>query len=471
MHSLNLFGRPTRGQPHIENITRIAKKWTRSTRATGGYWAGQFAISGQDVGRNGLTDFFFKRIGSVIKETVGGMPSWEGYIAEMRLISDGIEYMITLDPQFCHNRVRVLYTFPNSVDSNQGALTYDPNLPPDFSFQDVGQDFSEWQTLAGDAKYRIVVTNADGTKNWGFLAEAFQTTNPEDSIVVHDKLDLTDDDWEGPDRFDLAAQKTPVSYVIEDIERSGTRQDTGWSGNPDSSDEYGTIEYIETMGEIPTEVATVLQARHLTEYGFPRSKPVGSITPGQEGSEDQLIVMLNGFWHTANWVYTDSNTMDSCSDLMATLAGLTEFVVAGRIEYNGLAFKVEAARHPRLVGDIMANVISFGDADGGLWKGGVYDDKALEYEPSPTTVDYSIRNNQLVNRVGSPVLPPLLRPGFLVRVTDAFLGGVPISGSTGDDPQVAYVNEVTFTAPDILTLRLFGGAESILTLRAQARGK
>jgi hypothetical protein len=57
-----------------------------------------------------LVDFYENNIGCIIQErAAGGIASWEGLVQEMRLVIDGVEYMMTLRPDRWHNNVKIIY--------------------------------------------------------------------------------------------------------------------------------------------------------------------------------------------------------------------------------------------------------------------------------------------------------------------------------------------------------------------------
>lgn len=461
MISLNLYDRPMRGEAHLGNITRIARGYSRTSRAIGGYWAGQFTISAEDVGPSAMTDFFQQRLGCIVKETAGGLPSWEGFIIEMRLILDGVEYMTSLDPAWCHNRVKVIYSEPDSLDSEQGVLDYDPDHPLD-SFQDTLQDFSEWESLAAPARYRLVVkqTGADDPDQWGFMGAAFTETNADDSIYIYEDVEMTDEGWASSGRT------SPASYQVVPVDGS-QQQDTGWLDDEVSQAEYGVIEAILSEGQMPVETAEILRARELAAYGSPRSRPV-NVDLG-EPSEDSLTVLLAGFWHTLDWEHQETTLLLGASNLISTLVGQSQFVSMAWSGDNGIGVRADCEQAPRGYGDLIEDAIRMGDLEGNIWVGGVYDERGFGYGQGPQSVGYRIRDGRLYDRAGSPVLAPLVRPGFLMRVSNAYLAGIPPGGDVWEDPQVAYVDEVQFVAPNVLRLRLFTDEESIITLRQQLR--
>lgn len=348
------------------NITAVVRNYRRSIRAIGGFWSGSFELSGADLSRAELIDFYSNNLGCRLVERTFGVVSWEGYILQMDLVMDGVNYRRTLKPDRWHNKVKVIYS------------------------SDIGE-----------------------------------------------------------------------------------RQDTGWSENTDSSDIYGEMQYVISLGGATSAAATALRDRHLAEYAWPRSRMVGGITipaGGTQSGDDVLHVLVAGYWHTLNWRYRETSETDTASDLITTLVGESEFVSLGRIETNSLSVHIDCYPIPQRLGDLIEGIIMQGDASGNIWQGGVYEDRQMVYEQAPTSVEYYLRDGLLVNAAGAPVVPQLLRPGFLLMNANAPTGGQPPGASDiWDDPRVAYVDEVEFIAPDTLKLRLFGEEESVLTLRQQIR--
>jgi hypothetical protein len=137
----------------------------------------------------------------------------------------------------------------------------------------------------------------------------------------------------------------------------------------------------------------------------------------------------------------------------------------GRLETNTLSVTVDGAMIPVRLGDAMEDVIKQGDASGNVWKGGVYADKKLIYEPSPTTIDYILRNGALYDKAGVAVDPALINPGFYVRDTNAPMGMQPPGTSNiFDDPQVSYCDEVEFVWPFTLRMKFPGESMTVVAL-------
>jgi len=445
-----------------DDFRALAQGWKRSTAAVRGYKVGSFALTEEDLTIAELKDFYANKLACRIREKTGGITSWEGMLYEFRLVNAGREYRRTLDPKWFHNKLQVVYSYPGTEDTDQGNLAYDPG--GNDAFQDDGQDFSEWETAAGDAAYTIAVENSDGTKAWGFLGAAFTTANANDSIYVWTDVECTTAGWNGE-----TSGKTASSYAVSGVSQAPARQSTGWSENTDTSDEYGEMNYITTLGGATPEAAESLRDRDLAAYGWPRSRKMGGGRSQEKKDPAVLEVSVVGYWATLNWRYRETSRMATATDLITTLVGASEFVTAGRIETNEMRVKVDCDPIPKRLGDAIEDVILQGDLSGNLWQGGVYAGRKFVYEQAPTTVSYYERaDGVLVDKARVPVIPSLMEAGFLLRDESAPGGGQPPGTSSAwDDTRVAYVDEVRFVAPDLLEYHLAGDEPGVTTLVRQ----
>jgi hypothetical protein len=142
-------------------------------------------------------------------------------------------------------------------------------------------------------------------------------------------------------------------------------------------------------------------------------------------------VSVAGFWHTLNWRYLATSKGGTCYQLINYLVGLSEFVTAGRVERNLWEGYADCDPVPQRLGDLCIDQINLGDEGGNIWHGGVYGDKKFRFEAAPTTVDYHLRNGVLTDKSGVRVLPPLVEPGFLMRVGGALVAGQPTGKRVG----------------------------------------
>jgi hypothetical protein len=460
MYSLAILPRLTQSTSdwlaYTDDLTVLARGWERTILAIKGYGWGSFKLGQEDLTLPELKDVFYGNLlGNRLVETTLGIDSWEGLLYEFRLVIAGREYRRTLTPEWWHNKMKVVYSYPTAEDNQIGNLTYNPVAN---SFQDDGQDFSEWETLAGDATYSISVTNSDGTTAWGFLGASFTTTNANDSVYVYTDVELTDAGWNGE-----VSGKTPSTYEVSSTELAGERQDTGWSENTDASAEYGVMEYMLTLGGAAPEAAEALRDRELTAFAWPRSRKMGGGATSSREDLAALEVSVAGYWETLNWTYRATSRIATASDLVTTVVGESEFVTAGRIETNEMRVKADCEPVPKRRGDLIEDIIKQGDLDGNIWQGGVYAGQKLVYEAAPTAVRYLERGDGVLTNLGrTEVVPSLMEAGFLLLDESAPSGGQP-PGTSGvwDDPRVGYVDEVRFVAPDTLEYQLMDEEESV----------
>jgi hypothetical protein len=135
------------------------------------------------------------------------MPVADGYITNMSLTPEGVMFVSRGN---WYRHADQLYNFDTTTkDSEQGNLAYDPGATTD-TFQDDGQDFSDWEPSGPTAEYEISIVNADGTITYAFIGSAFTTTNSNDSINVYTDYELNTSGWNG----DSPSGKTPSSYTI-----------------------------------------------------------------------------------------------------------------------------------------------------------------------------------------------------------------------------------------------------------------
>lgn len=115
--SLRLSGPILDNGGFIEDVTRKAIGWRRSIRSIGGYWQGEFTLTG-DI--NYLARWFYQHLGYHFEEKSSGKKTWEGMIYEMDFTTEGVTRRRSLDTLYNHLRVRIINP------SNEIRIT-DPN--------------------------------------------------------------------------------------------------------------------------------------------------------------------------------------------------------------------------------------------------------------------------------------------------------------------------------------------------------
>jgi len=258
--------------------------------------------------------------------------------------------------------------------------------------------------------------------------------------------------------LDPAWFKNRVKVMYTDD--SGASQSIAYLSNADSLAEYGRCDWIEVMGGGLAVPMAQRQAALLLEYGWPRSRQMGTIElpVPPSGRPDGLYVTVAGFWATLGWRYYETSLTAQAGAWVDTLRAASEWITAKRLEANTMSVYLDCSI-PKRLADALREITEQGDAAGNVWRCGVYG-RGLVYEPVPVTVTHSIQDGRLVDAAGGEVVPWLLEPGFLLRNASAPTGGVPAgTSSLWDDPRNVYVPELEVTAgqgeqPDVLRLLL-----------------
>jgi len=441
--SLHLHQRLAEGSGYDRDLTRYAANtWRRTIRHIGGCWTGDFVIAG--TSQYELQHLYSILIGKRIVERSYGLVTWEGEITSLSLTLNGVTYTQSLDAELWHNKVKTQYTYPSAADDAQGNLAYvSPGGDP--GFQDDGQDFGEWETLgAGESVYQIVITNDDGTTCSGYLGEATTTLNVDDSI------------WIFRDRGRGLAGingttlgKTPIAYLVSDIDNAGTQKETDWSENVDSSDIYGESQYIEVLAEeCYAATAEAARDRRLLEYAYPRSIPTGGLSSGepQQGG-DQLAVTCAGYAFSMNRRFYETDVIsDDVSVQLRTLVAASEYVTDGGIVDNAtVQSPLTGASMKFRLWDEIEHLISLGNTTPARYTGGVTSGRLFRYDVAETTMLYEWRAGQLRYATGQLVPPTLIVPDIIVRLEAPLV--IPAPGATFQSPVQAYITEVEFIAP------------------------
>ena len=458
MFSLWLYHRPMFSSTYIDNLSRYARTWRRTTRALGGCWMGEFVVS--DVSRDELWTFYHNNLGRLIKEVSLGRITWEGEIYEMTIHIDGASYTHTLDPDRWHNRVKVDYTYPRVEDVQQGVLAYDPAGPP-ATFQDTLQDWSDWETAApGTAVDYCLVTNTDDTTVGFYCGDAAMSANPNDALEADLDVALTTRGWQGE-----TAAKVPISYVVSHVERAGASEATAWAETTDSSNIYGESCFIDVRGEMIQAAAEGIRDRRLAEHAYPNSVPTGGLANDDAPMrrEAYIDVVCAGYVYSMNRRFMEVDVIPAAVStqvgvLVDGTADAAELVTAGNIDTNaGISPSLLYSEMPGRLWDICEELAEQGDGSGARWVAGVYEGRKLNYEAAATTVTHYWRNGKLYDATGVEVYPTMIRPNFILEMDAVPFGITPGSANAWDNPRQYFIEEVEFIAPRSYRLIPFEG--------------
>ena len=330
--TLQLQGRLTEPATHQPvDLDWLAAGWTRTSRDLGGFFSGQFYVPTSRATSTYIQSAFDTWLGRRVVETVYGHTAWEGFIIRMNLVRAGVEYVRSLEPKWFHNDVNVYYSQSGTVDTNQSTLNYLTN-----ALQDTGQDFSEWETLSGDAVYSIEAANTDGTVSWGYCGAASTTTNTNDTIAVFQDSALSTAGWND------ATPGTAESYSVILVSLENSRASTGATTDAASQDVFGKVQYVVSLAGASAASATALRDRHLSEFGWPRARAINHVP----GAADKLVVTVAGIWATAFWQYRAHSKTGACSDVIAGLVADMQFASSDTTFIAENTLEVTAKFHP-----------------------------------------------------------------------------------------------------------------------------
>lgn len=108
------------------------------------------------------------------------------------------------------------YCQQSAYDTQQGILSYQGNDTTTAEFRDTGQDFSEWQTVSGNARYMLVIVNSDNSLSWGYVGAASNGLGTNDDIDIYTDIALTTRGWKGV--LPVAGGKTPTTYAVRKVD-------------------------------------------------------------------------------------------------------------------------------------------------------------------------------------------------------------------------------------------------------------
>ena len=443
MFALWMYERLAEGTGWEMDLTRWAQHtWRRTVRSMGGFWTGDLVISG--ISQLELQRLYSTIIGKRVVENSYGRTTWEGEIVSLAMTLNGVTHEQSLDVELWHNKVKTQYTYPNVDDIEQGNLVYDPG--GNDAWQDDGQDFSDWETAAGDSVYEITVTNDDDTTCQGYLGAAFQTTNPDDSVYVYKDVERGTAGWNG-----TTGGKTPSSYVVSHVTLAGTQVATAWSESTDSSDIYGESCYIDVLAEeCYAAAAEASRDRRLTDFAYPRSISAGGLSGDEpQSGGDQLEISCAGYVYSMNRRFYETDVEPlAVSAQISTLVAASEYVTAGSILTNStITVPLTGADMTFRLWDGIEGLVALGNSSGDRYTGGVYAGRLFRYDTAETTMLYHWRQGRLHYATGHLVPATLITPDIIVQL-EAPLVIAPPGGAEWDNLTRVYINEVEFVAPN-----------------------
>jgi hypothetical protein len=255
---------------------------------------------------------------------------------------------------------------------------------------------------------------------------------------------------------------------------TGVQTATGVADDADSQALYGIVPKILTPGGVSATDAARIRDTFLEEHKLPVTSHDFSSAGAPPTS---LTLHCLGYVHWLMWPYNQVvsvGTVNASAKITTVLAADPNLAWLAwdttGVDTNTLqVFRYEY--EDNLAWDILKDTAARGDANDDRWLIGVYADRAVRYELAPSTVEYNMMLSDPAKRVttesGTEVPYWDVLPGKWLLFTD-FLPGRAIPSSLREDPRAAFLESVTFTAPN--TLMFKGGKYDTLSQMIAALG-
>ncbi len=422
-------------------------------------------------------ELFLEGMMREVRETVGGLVTWMGFIGDMRLTLDGVTYTRSLLDRA--NAVRCIYTrlgdnqFTNGSAESGAWTAY--NSPTtlaqsttwasdgDNSCHIVGDSANDGATIQGGItvvaakpyEARVSVNLVSGTWKLEIYREdtgaSLGSTTEATAGQRVMRATISDTNTFAGTVGVRLYHTTAAGEIYGDgavFQEGPQRAETSWYHDTASQDEYGRIEDVLLEGGMSDAAANAKAQTELAKRAWPRTLPPRQSREGA-ALADGLELTVYGYAFTLRNRYTERTGTDAASDHVTNVVTDSEFVSTGVIETNSLDFKIDE-RGPLRVWEILREIALAGDASGNRWVCGVTGRRVFDYQAAETVLAYHYRGGQLLNPASGLMEPWFALPG-LARIDEMPVGPGDISGDEADDPRVIYLEEVEFDAAQWLS--------------------
>lgn len=452
---------------------KIKNTWKRTIRDVGGFWSGMAQWDGP---AEEMLDLFQNGMALELRETTGGMITWEGFLAEMTLTYKGQMYRRSwLDVA---NRVKTVYSLfgVNLITNNSCEVTvwdaygtpttrersitwatkgdYSAHVVTDAENEGVIIQSSIAVAAANMYEARVTVNIISGTwrleiyRSDGTVVDYADQSTTGQSVIA---AGISEDNLVGGTvglRLYCTSASGEIYADAAVFQRMAWRAETSWYNDTNSQAEYGIIEYIVSEIGMTYGAANARAQTELANKAWARVKPPMQIETIGDKDEARLDLVFLGYVYTLrNWYTELGGTEDYASDIITGLIGEAQFVTTGRIQSNTLDYHVDDFEQYR-AWDVIRNATLAGDASANRWTCGVYDGKRFFYEQASDTPVARIRGGKIVSNGGGMLEGWLARPG-IVSLDDMPIA-YDISARLEDRLNMAWMNEVEFNLGEYL---------------------
>jgi len=469
--------------PHLED----GSGWRRTIASWGGCLYGESLFSGSGWE---MEEFFLQSLYRRVVEVVGGQETWEGFIGEMALTyNNGDVFVRSMNP--VANYCKVIYQrigsnlFTNGSAESGTAATWTAVGSPS-----TLETSTAWFTNGAQSIHIITDASDEGTQietglaldsGWSYTCSAFsKNVSGSWTIAVH----RADNDAIMAQRAAADLGQISLNCVVPDTNTytgntyvrltastTGSRAyfdgaiyrkapysvPTGWETDLPSVDQFSRLEKILARSAMTSTSASNIAATYVYQNAFPRTKlpdwfEVVRQKRRQNIEPESLLVRVYGY---GKWIferrYLTGGMAGGASSIITSIIGEQSLLSAGRIENNAAAVQIEDDETISLW-DAAEDIAESGDGSGYPWMIGSYPGMVFEYHSRPSVVRYEYRRGNLYHKEGGLVHPAQARPNFC-RIANWPQEPRATTGVTTQDPDVVWLDEIEFIAPNTLRFR------------------
>lgn len=264
------------------------------------------------------------------------------------------------------------------------------------------------------------------------------------------------------------ANHTPLPPISE---RRGVK--AGAINDTTSQGLYGILQANIVLGRSTSAFAGQAQQIFLTEHAYPHPLEQFSIGAGTGGGVG-VAVKCKGYYYTLDESIYKQTATSGSQNADTTIDAI---LVASGSFIGGCALTTNTMQAPSYFNDgqtalaVVEQLVGAGDITNARWIAAVYDNRKFFYRPASTQVDYwwslTDERNAIFDINGSEISPWLVRPDRWMRNISTKSMKL-VDTVTRADPQMRYIERVTYTEPWGLTLEgsLSTQWESLMAQRA-----
>jgi hypothetical protein len=240
---------------------------------------------------------------------------------------------------------------------------------------------------------------------------------------------------------------------------TGSTTETTISEDTDSQRKYGIWEKVLNIGDAYTEDAEYIRDLYLEENSTPEWNP--SISLSSNMGELSVKIECRGYIEWLSYVYNDDSDNQSvlCSELIKTILGNDPneiFPTSYPLIEENLAIHDSQTVENKTAKTLIDDIVAVGGGDDVRWTFGVYAGRNAVYKPMTLELEYIYyktgKNQQVETVDGNEVKPWNVVPCKWVAIPSYLSSFGYRIEDLRNDPRTFFAEEVSFTAPDQITI-------------------